>query len=88
MLEEKRKIGPKGQVVIPQAIRRALKMQPGSSVVVSLEDNKVILKKLSFDAVAVFRRAAKEVHDNKEIDPHEAYEESVGMRTRYAVSRR
>jgi len=88
MLEEKRKIGPKGQVVIPQAIRRALKMQPGSSVVVSLEDNKVVLKKLSFDAVAVFRRVAKEINYNKEIDPHEAYEESVEMRTRYAVSRR
>ena len=88
LLEEKRKIGPKGQVVIPQAIRRALKMQPGSSVVVSLEDNKVVLKKPSFDAVAVFRSAAKEIHYNKEIDPHEPYEESVEMRTRYAISRR
>jgi AbrB family looped-hinge helix DNA binding protein len=82
LLEEKRKIGPKGQVVIPQAIRKALKMQPGTSVVVSLEDNKVVLKKPSFDAVAVFRRVAKEIHYNKEIDPHEPYEESVEMRTR------
>jgi AbrB family looped-hinge helix DNA binding protein len=82
LLEEKRKIGPKGQVVIPQAIRKALKMQPGTSVVVSLEDNKVVLKKPSFDAVAVFRRVAKEIHYNKEIDPHEPYEESIEMRTR------
>lgn len=87
MLEEKRKIGPKGQVVIPQAIRKALKMQPGTNVVVSLEDNKVVLKKPAFDAVAVFRKAAKEINYNKEIDPHQAYEESIEMRNHNAISR-
>jgi AbrB family looped-hinge helix DNA binding protein len=88
MLEEDRKIGPKGQVVIPQAIRKALKMEPGTNVVVSLEDDKVVVKKPTFDAVAVFRRAAKKIHYNKEIDPHEAYEESLEERTRCALSRR
>jgi AbrB family looped-hinge helix DNA binding protein len=88
LIEDKRKIGPKGQVVIPQAIRKALKMQPGTTVVVSLEDNKVVLKKPAFDAVAVFRNAAKEIHYNKEIDPHQAYEESVETRTRHDVSGR
>ena len=87
MLEEKRKIGPKGQVVIPQAIRKALKMQPGTNVVVSLEDNHVIVKKPSFDAVAIFRKTAEAIHYNKEIDPHQAYEESLKARTRNAVSR-
>ena len=88
MLEEKRKIGPKGQIVIPQAIRKALKMEPGTNVVVGLEGDKVIVKKPDFDAVAVFRRIAKEIHYNKEIDPHEAYEESLEERTRCALSRR
>ncbi len=87
MLEEERRIGPKGQVVIPQAIRKVLKMQPGSNVLISLEDNKVILKKPSLDAVAIFRKAAAEIHYNKEIDPHEAYEKSLRERTRCAVSR-
>jgi len=85
LLEEERKIGPKGQVVIPQAIRKILKMQPGTNVVVSLEDNKVVLKKPSFDAVAVFRKTAREIHYNKEIDPHEAYEESLEERKRHAL---
>ena len=88
MLEEERKIGPKGQVVIPQAIRKALKMQPGTNVMVSLEDNRVIVKKPSFDAVAVFRKTAKEIHYNQELDPHEAYEESLKARTLHAVSGR
>jgi AbrB family looped-hinge helix DNA binding protein len=88
LFEEERKIGPKGQVVIPQAIRKALKMQAGTNVVVSLEDNKVVVKKPSFDAVAVFIKAAKQIHYNNEIDPHEAYEKSLEARTRYALHRR
>ncbi len=87
MLEENRKVGPKGQVVIPQAIRKALKMEPGTNVVVSLEDGKVVMKKPAFDAVAVFERAAKQIHYNKKIDPH-AYEEELEERYKRAVSGR
>ena len=82
------KVGPKGQVVIPRAMRKALKMEPGSKVKFTLEDDKIILKKPAFDAVAVFERIAKEIHYNKEIDPHEAYEEELEERTKHALSRR
>jgi AbrB family looped-hinge helix DNA binding protein len=88
MLEEEMKVGPKGQVVIPRAMRKALKMEPGSKVKFTLEDDKIILKKPAFDAVAVFERIAKEIHYNKEIDPHEAYEEELEERTKHALSRR
>jgi AbrB family looped-hinge helix DNA binding protein len=88
MFEEERKVGPKGQIVIPQAIRKALKMEPGTTVMVSLDDDKVVVKKPTFDAVAVFRRIAHEINYNKEIDSHEAYEESHKERTRRALSRR
>jgi hypothetical protein len=53
-----------------------------------LEDETLTLTKPSFDAVAVFRKAAKEIHYNKEIDPHEAYEKSLEERTKRALSRR
>ena len=82
------KVGPKGQVVIPRAMRKALKMEPGSKVKFTLEDDKIILKKPVFDAVAVFERIAKEIHYNKEIDSHEAYEEELEERTKHALSRR
>ena len=52
-------------------------MQPGTSVIINLEDNKVIVKKPSFDAVAIFRKTAKQIRCNKKLDPHEAYTESL-----------
>jgi AbrB family looped-hinge helix DNA binding protein len=87
MLEEEMKVGPKGQVVIPRAMRKALKIEPGSKVLFKLEDNKITLKKPSFDAVAVFQRISGEIKYNKKIDPH-AYEEELEERTRRAISRR
>lgn len=87
MLEEERKVGPKGQIVIPRAMRKALKIEPGSKVSLKLEDDKVILKKPAFDAVAVFERIAKEIKCNKKIDPH-AYEEELDERYKRALSGR
>lgn len=87
MIEEEMKVGPKGQVVIPRTMRKALKIEPGSKVLFRLEDDKLILKKPAFDAVAVFERIAKEINYNKEIDPH-AYEEELDERFKRAVSGR
>ncbi len=87
LIEEEMKVGPKGQVVIPRAMRKALKIEPGSKVLFTLEDDKLILKKPAFDAVAVFERIAKEINYNKEIDPH-AYEEELEERYKRALSGR
>lgn len=35
-------LGPKGQVVIPNEIRKALQLQPGDSLAMVLKDNKYI----------------------------------------------
>jgi hypothetical protein len=48
-----------------------------------LEGDAIVMKPF-FDAVAVFRRVAHEIHFNKEIDPHEAYEEELKERARDA----
>jgi AbrB family looped-hinge helix DNA binding protein len=81
LIEEEMKVGPKGQVVIPRTMRKALKIEPGSKVVFTLEANKLILKKPDFDAVAVFERIAKKIHSNGEINPH-AYEEELEERNK------
>ena len=86
MLEKEMKVGSKGQVVIPRAMRKALKIEPGSKVLFRLEDNKLILKKPFFDAAAVFQRIAKEANYNKGIDPHEAYEEELEERHKRTLS--
>ena len=88
MIREEMKVGPKGQVVIPRAMRKALKIQPGSKVLFTLEDDKLILKKPAFDAVAVFQRIAQEINDNREVDPHGAYEEELDEREKRVLSRR
>jgi AbrB family looped-hinge helix DNA binding protein len=84
LVEEERKVGSKGQVVIPKAMRKALKIDPGSKVSFRLEGDTVIVEKAFFDAVAVFKRIAKETEYNKEIDPHAAYEEELEERARRA----
>ena len=58
MIQEERKVDSKGQVVIPKAMRKALKIEPGSKVVFRLEGDKIILKRY-FDAVAVFKRSSE-----------------------------
>ena len=82
MLEEERKIGPKGQIVIPRAIRKAMKMEPGTKVVVGMEEDKVVVKKPFFDAVAVFRRIAKSGKSISKIDSDANYEEELEERSR------
>lgn len=88
LIREEMKVGPKGQVVIPQAIRKALKIEPGSKVTVTLQDDKAIIEKPDFDAVAVFRKCAEKINYNKKIDPHEAYEEELEEREKRALSGR
>jgi AbrB family looped-hinge helix DNA binding protein len=73
--EEERKVGSKGQVVIPRAMRKALKIEPGSKILFRLEDNALILRKPNFDALAVFRKTAQQINYNKKIDPHQYTEE-------------
>ena len=73
------KVGPKGQVVIPKTMRKALKINPGSKVLFKLDDGKLILEKPSLDAVAVFTKIAKQIKYNKKIDPHQ-YEEELKAR--------
>jgi AbrB family looped-hinge helix DNA binding protein len=87
VIEEEMKVGPKGQVVIPRAIRKALKIEPGTKVLVRLEDDQVVVKKPAFDALAVFRRVAHSGESVDEINPH-AYEEELEERFKRALSRR
>ncbi len=82
LLKEEMKVGPKGQVVIPRAMRKALQIEPGNRVEFVLEDDKLILKKPYFDAVAVFRRIARSGKSISKIDSDANYEEELEERAR------
>lgn len=81
LFEEEMKVGPKGQVVIPRPLRKALKILPGSKVIFKLEEGKLTLRKLAFDAVGTLEAIAREGPSVKKIDPH-AYEEELDSRNR------
>ncbi len=71
MLEEEMTVGPKGQVVIPKAMRKALKIQPGSRVVFRLEDDRAIVEKQASDSVAALEEVAHKGKSVRRISPHE-----------------
>ena len=71
MLEEQMTVGPKGQVVIPSAMRKALKIHPGSKVVFKLQENHATVEKQEIDSVGVFERIARGGKTVRNISPHE-----------------
>lgn len=43
-IEFERRVGPKGQVVIPKEIRRTVGIMPESKVFITLENEKIVIK--------------------------------------------
>ena len=79
VLEEEMTVGPKGQVVIPRAMRKVLKIEPGSKVVFRLEDGRAIVQKQEFDAVRTLEGVAKRGKSIRRIQPHQ-YETELAER--------
>jgi AbrB family looped-hinge helix DNA binding protein len=56
-----RKIGPKGQVVIPREIRSALGLEPGSEVQFDLEGERIVITPaVEKEILKMFERDARE----------------------------
>ncbi|MCJ7561098.1 AbrB/MazE/SpoVT family DNA-binding domain-containing protein [Candidatus Bathyarchaeota archaeon] len=79
MIEEEMKVGPKGQVVIPRTMRKALKIHHGSKVVFKLADGRLIVENPFFDSVGVFENVARKGSSVSKVEPH-AYEEELEAR--------
>lgn len=77
MIEFERKIGPKGQIVIPKEIRRALKLKPKSKVLISLKENELIVKSEIKNPVKLLREIAKKGKSIENIDMDSLYDEEM-----------
>jgi len=81
MFEEEMTIGPKGQVVIPVALRKALKIVPGSKVIFKIDGDKIILEKLKTDSINVFKDIAKKGKSINEIT-YDEYKNEIFKRNK------
>jgi len=74
ILKETMTIGPKGQVVIPAPFRRLLDISPGMSVMVELEERRVVIEKPTTDVIKKFRAVAKKVNYKGSFDADKDYD--------------
>jgi AbrB family looped-hinge helix DNA binding protein len=81
MFEKEMTVGPKGEVVIPVALRKTFKITPGSKVIFKLDGNKIILEKLKIDSVNAFKDIARKGKSVNEIKNNE-YEDEIFRRNK------
>ncbi len=77
----RRTVGPKGQVVIPDSMRRALGIKPGSKVVFEIRDEEIVIRpdlKPNEFVENYTKTYAKKL--KKEVDVKKALEEEVAER--------
>jgi len=72
MIKEEMKVGPKGQVVIPQIFRKSAGIHPGTRVIFSLKKDGIFIEKPVSDTVKIFEKIAK-IKKSKVINVHDAY---------------
>lgn len=80
-IEFERKVGPKGQIVIPQVIRKNIGIEPRSKVFVAIEDEKIVIKPKRLTAEEFFNIVPKEkrrrisIEEIKKLEDEEYEEE-------------
>ena len=71
------RVGPKGQVVIPNSFRQVMKIGPGSEIVFRLDKDKVIIEAPTIeDPVQVLESIALKGKSVSKVDLH-SYEEEL-----------
>lgn len=80
MIRGERKVGPKGQVVIPKMFRESKKIEPGSKVVFRETENGILIEKTEEETEKVFKEVAEKGESIDEVEPHESHNEQLKER--------
>lgn len=81
MFSKERKVGPKGQVVIPKDFRKEMNIMPGNKVEFEYTEEGILIKKEDEETEKVFERVAKSGEKvTRDIHPHEAYDSEMEER--------
>lgn len=80
MVTIKMKVGPKGQVVIPKALREEKKIFPGDVVVFDSLNEGILIEKPKRDVVADFEKIAKSGKPITVLDSDKNYDEMMRQR--------
>ncbi len=81
MFAKERKVGPKGQVVIPKDFRKEMGIRPGSKVEFEYTDEGIVIRKEDENTEKVFEEVAKSGKQvSRKIDAHESYESELEER--------
>ena len=79
ILIDRMRVGPKGQVVIPNSFRKIMKIGPGSEVIFRMEGDHVVLEKEAADPLQAFETVSRKGKSVSRINPH-AYENELEKR--------
>ncbi len=76
-LEFERKVGHKGEIIIPEKFRTKIGIGPETNVLVCLKDRKIYIELEKEDPVIVFKQIAETKPIIKKISPNKSYEEEI-----------
>ncbi len=81
MIKEERKVGQKGQVVIPKTFRKNYKIKPGTKIIFEATEEGIKIQREEEKTEEVFKEVAETGKKHKgKIKPHEAHEEEMEER--------
>jgi AbrB family looped-hinge helix DNA binding protein len=89
MVQLKVKLGPKGQVVIPQIFREHFHLYPGQEAIIKDEEEGILIKKQGEDPIELIEKTAKKATEKRKgkkltIDSDKDYYEQFEKRTKRA----
>ncbi len=84
ILQERMRIGPKGQVVIPKMFRETYNLAPGEEVIFMETESGIMIEKPSVDIVRVAEQASQKAKAKGKVEWDKQYYEQVEERLRRA----